>query len=187
MKNRQTHRTARDRSLTGPLRSGTATGAGDNRDPAGQSLVEFALILPILILIVLGVMNFGYGFAARASLVNAAREGARYAMVNPTDAAGICGRVVETASLAQPELSMITVSYQNSEHESGVERIELTCADEGLDGGISADQLSAAGDDPGRDQVSVRIAHELSALTPLFQESFHIDIAAARTIARVRE
>ncbi|MFW6136380.1 MAG: TadE/TadG family type IV pilus assembly protein [Chloroflexota bacterium] len=187
MKNRQAHCTVRDHSLTEPIRSGTATGAGHNRHPAGQSLVEFALILPILILIVLGIVDFGHAFATRANLVNAAREGARYGMVNPTDAAGICGRVVETASLAHPELSMITVSYQNSEHESGVECIELTCDDEGLDGGIAADQLRAAGDDPGRDRVSVRIAHELSALTPLFQESFHVDIAAARTIARVRE
>ncbi len=47
----------------------------------GQSAVEFALILPVLLLIVLGIIQFGLIFSAQISLENAVREGARTAAV----------------------------------------------------------------------------------------------------------
>lgn len=47
----------------------------------GQSLVEFALILPVLLLLLLGIVEFGLAFNAHVTLVHAAREGARYGAV----------------------------------------------------------------------------------------------------------
>lgn len=49
----------------------------------GQSLAEFALIFPILILIVFGVLDLGRLFHAGITVANAAREGARYGTLNP--------------------------------------------------------------------------------------------------------
>jgi Flp pilus assembly protein TadG len=43
----------------------------------GQSLVEFALLLPILVLIIFGVLELGRAFFAFIAITNAAREGAR--------------------------------------------------------------------------------------------------------------
>jgi Flp pilus assembly protein TadG len=43
--------------------------------------VEFALIVPILLLIVVGILNFGVVLAQQISLNNAARQAARYAVV----------------------------------------------------------------------------------------------------------
>ena len=43
----------------------------------GQSLVEFALVLPVLLLILLGIVEFGWLFNAQISMTSAAREGAR--------------------------------------------------------------------------------------------------------------
>lgn len=43
----------------------------------GQSLVEFALILPILLMLVLGVLEFGWMLNAKVTVNSAAREGAR--------------------------------------------------------------------------------------------------------------
>jgi Flp pilus assembly protein TadG len=44
---------------------------------AGQTAVEFALVLPILILILMGVFDFGRAFYAYSVVANSAREGAR--------------------------------------------------------------------------------------------------------------
>lgn len=48
-------------------------------DKSGQSMLEFALVLPILILLLMGIMDFGRLFASYVELQNAARDGARYA------------------------------------------------------------------------------------------------------------
>ena len=48
----------------------------------GQSMVEFALILPIFLLILCGIIDFGWLFYNQLSLNNACREGARYAVVH---------------------------------------------------------------------------------------------------------
>jgi hypothetical protein len=47
----------------------------------GQSLVEFAILLPLLILIVFGVLDLGRAFFALITITNAAREGARFAVL----------------------------------------------------------------------------------------------------------
>lgn len=47
----------------------------------GQSMVEFALVLPILVLLVMAIIQFGIIFSAQVALTNAVREGARAAIV----------------------------------------------------------------------------------------------------------
>jgi Flp pilus assembly protein TadG len=48
----------------------------------GQALVEIALALPVFLLLVLGLFDVGRGVFMYAGLTNAAREGARLAIVN---------------------------------------------------------------------------------------------------------
>jgi Flp pilus assembly protein TadG len=52
------------------------------RGEIGASLVEFALIAPFLILLLLGVIEFGYLFGEFNDVRHGAREGARAAAVN---------------------------------------------------------------------------------------------------------
>ena len=49
-----------------------------NRKSRGQGMLEFALALPIFLLLVLGVIEFGRLLAVVSSVTTAAREGARY-------------------------------------------------------------------------------------------------------------
>ena len=49
----------------------------------GQGLVEFALLLPILVLVVFGVLELGRAFFALIAITNAAREGARVYTFRP--------------------------------------------------------------------------------------------------------
>ena len=48
----------------------------------GQALVEFALILPILLILLLGILDFGRAVAAYNSVSNAARTAVRVAIVD---------------------------------------------------------------------------------------------------------
>jgi hypothetical protein len=52
-----------------------------SRSP-GQALVEFALVLPLFITLLLAIFDLGRVIWARNSVENAAREGARYAIVH---------------------------------------------------------------------------------------------------------
>ena len=51
----------------------------------GQNLVEFALVLPILLIVLFGALDLGRIFWVSISLTNAAREGARYITMHPDD------------------------------------------------------------------------------------------------------
>lgn len=62
----------------------------------GQALVEFTLVIFTLMLILLGIFEFGRAVASYTEIHNAAREGARYYSVHEGDATG-----AETAALAR--------------------------------------------------------------------------------------
>jgi len=49
----------------------------------GAAAVEFALVVPLLLTLVLGVTNFGRFFNLQLDLSNAAQEAARYAVFAP--------------------------------------------------------------------------------------------------------
>ncbi len=49
----------------------------------GQALVEFALVLPVLVLILGAILQFGLIFTSQIGLTNGVREAARYASVLP--------------------------------------------------------------------------------------------------------
>ena len=53
------------------------------RSERGQALIEFALLLPILIWGLFGVIDLGIAFGRTVQLANACREGARYGSINP--------------------------------------------------------------------------------------------------------
>jgi len=58
-----------------------ATLARRARQPRGQALVEFALVLAPIMLILVAIIQFGLLFGANIALTNAAREGARAATI----------------------------------------------------------------------------------------------------------
>ncbi len=75
------------------------------REGWGQAIVEMALVLPVLLLLLLGVVEFGLAFNAKQAVTNAAREGARLAVVNdPAITADSVTTSIET-SLARAGLS----------------------------------------------------------------------------------
>jgi len=66
----------------------------------GQGLVEFALILPLLLLLLMGIFDFARGIYAYNTVSNAAREGARVAIVNQSAAGGVSLAATKAANQA---------------------------------------------------------------------------------------
>lgn len=56
--------------------------ARSSRESRGQSLVEFALVFPIIVLLVVGFAEIGRAVFAYNTIANAARQAARVATVN---------------------------------------------------------------------------------------------------------
>lgn len=71
----------------------------------GASIVEFALVVPLLMMLVFGIMEFGIAMAQKATVASAAREGARFGSVNlyasamgsPRDCADVVEKARENA------------------------------------------------------------------------------------------
>ena len=61
----------------------------------GNALVEFALVLPLLLLIFAGIVDFGFLFQRYEVITNAAREGARIGVLPGYDEAAVQQRVLD--------------------------------------------------------------------------------------------
>ena len=71
----------------------------------GQALVEFALVLPIFLVLILGVFDFGRLIFLHTSMTNGAREGARLATVNQ-DVSMIEERIEAQNAMIAPTISI---------------------------------------------------------------------------------
>lgn len=68
------------------------------RKPRGQSLLEFAIILPVLLIILAGALDLGRLYFAYVAVTDAASEGAAYAAARPDDAEAVILARAEDAS-----------------------------------------------------------------------------------------
>jgi len=67
------------------------------RDSRGAQVVELALLLPVLLMLVFGIIDFGRGFFSWVVITNGAREGARAAAVGK-DQPTVVGKVERSVS-----------------------------------------------------------------------------------------
>lgn len=66
----------------------------------GQSIVEMALLLPVLLLLAVGMVDLGRAFYFQETIANAAREGARFGAINNVTEGAISAQAVaEVGSL----------------------------------------------------------------------------------------
>lgn len=86
------------------------------RSEAGQSLVEFSMVLPIMLLLLFALVDFGRAFHTWLVVTNSAREGARAASVQKPDAE-VRARINET--LGGLDSSKLTVQLTNVQGTRG--------------------------------------------------------------------
>jgi Flp pilus assembly protein TadG len=78
----------------------------------GQALVEFVLVIPILLLLVFGLMDFARAWSAHHSVADAAREGARLLVVNDVDYTGADAAIRQTLAAARLHTSEDRLTIQ---------------------------------------------------------------------------
>ena len=109
-------------------------GSANNRQRRGAAIVEFAVVLPLLLTLLFGIIDFGWVFLVRQTLTNAAREGARVAVLRTSTVDDVGTRVRQvmaplgyaegaqwnyTAAAIDADVQQITVTI-------GIDDISLT-------------------------------------------------------------
>ena len=133
--------------------------------------MEFALALPLLLLLMMGIIEFGRAFLVYTGMFNAAREATRYGVVHPENRGGIELRAREMVFLVDgsvdaPDPVDVTVRYHDpSTGETYTDTAKLFLGH----------------------QVVVTLTHDLPTITPLIRPivpSLPIETRATRTIAK---
>jgi Flp pilus assembly protein TadG len=130
----------------------------------GQTMVELALVLPIMILVVLGLVEFGRALFIYTVISNAAREGVRAGLVDPRNTAWVEDRIRARLVLMAPDAVTVDVKY---DHGSGA---TFTNPDE-IEEGVS--------------RILVEVSTDFTMITPVLRGLFPattIQYVSARTI-----
>jgi PKD repeat protein len=129
--------------------------------------VEFAIILPVFMLLVLITVDFGRVFFSYVQLSNAAREGAAYAAQQPGDISGITSRAT---------------AETNTQAQGGEHPLSVTTACLDTTGTTIPCGTAAGGGGPGY-TVTVNASEQFSFLTPwinnFFGGSFRMNASAS--------
>lgn len=108
------------------------------RSGDGQALVEFALVLPLLLLLVFGIVDAGRLIFAYNTVANSARNGARVAIVNQsTSGTETCDTILATAYPTGCSISSgitlgikpsdVVVSYRNPTDTAPCTPVSIGC------------------------------------------------------------
>ena len=109
------------------------------REETGANAVEFALVLPILLMLVFGGITGGLLYNQQQQLTHAAREGARYAATLEGAPSGDCSQA----------------QLDDSEHWCGKVRARTVSAMAGMFGASGIERVGVNGD-----EVIVRVRHQ---------------------------
>jgi Flp pilus assembly protein TadG len=126
------------------------------REERAQSLVEFGLILPIFIILVFGIIDFGMGLRAYITVAQATREGARYGIVGndagtfSAGGSGDCNGSVSTNVVGK------VCSTINGLDLTDLQTVSVTCPDTG----------TSPPCDPG-DSIQVAATYRYHYITPV--------------------
>lgn len=125
----------------------------ERKSESGQGLVELALLTPMLVLILLGAVDFGRVFSASIQVTNAAREGAYFG----------------------------ARSFENAEDSAAIENVAI--ADSSSIFGIDPTVSSTTGvDDNGYDFVAVTVTYAFEPLVPYPGIPEEIDLSKTVTM-----
>jgi Flp pilus assembly protein TadG len=83
------------------------------RGDRGQSTVELAIILPVLLILLIGIIDVAVGVNAYVTVTDASREAASYAVLHPTASPAAITSAATTRSAPLASVS-VTTSYYNS-------------------------------------------------------------------------
>lgn len=107
-----------------PHRRSPAAGLGSLlrflREAEGVAAIEFAVIVPVLIVLMVCTVEFGLAFHHRMQVHNAAQAGAQYAMVRGFNASAITSAVLNATSYAEISATPAPTQFCGCATEAGV-------------------------------------------------------------------
>jgi Flp pilus assembly protein TadG len=101
----------------GPIR------ARRTAEDRGAAMVEFALVLPLLVMLVFGIISFGRAYNTTISMRSAAREGARAAALGDS---AVEVESVTRAAAPSADIDSVTLTQACAEGEDGQAVVMLT-------------------------------------------------------------
>ena len=89
----------------------TTRWSANRRGERGQALAEFALVLPLVLLFIAGIIEMGRAWNIKEVVTDAAREGARYTVVQDpgVDSDYVKTKIMERLALGSIETASITI------------------------------------------------------------------------------
>jgi len=92
------------------------------RREEGAALIEAAFVLPILLFVSVGIIEFGRAFQTWQVVTNAAREGARVAVLSGMDDTAVTTRVKDYLKMGidKPTAALITINRATTVSLGGV-------------------------------------------------------------------
>lgn len=87
----------------------------------GQSFTELAILLPIFLVMIVGIIDLGKAMWTYSILRNAAQEGSSYASIKPTDLSGIESRVRDSSAMPinLKDTSAVSVTITSTKNCAG--------------------------------------------------------------------
>lgn len=125
------------------------------RKSLGQSIVEFALVAPLVLLLIFGIIDIARLIQAQVSVDNAARQGLRFAITgeqerDPSDTFWIT-RTVSIVNRAKAGLTGLPLSNTNDTNVAGFSEVRINPPDAGGPGQV----------------VEITVYYNIEMLTPL--------------------
>ncbi|MFC2029568.1 TadE/TadG family type IV pilus assembly protein [Chloroflexota bacterium] len=80
-----------------------------DRRESGQELVEYAMILPLLLVLLVGIIEFSIIIFSYDTIANAAREGARVAIISSSSDADVMAAVIDRALAVNLTSAEVTI------------------------------------------------------------------------------
>jgi len=146
----------------------------------GQGIVEFALVLPVFLLLILGIMEFGRLLFIFASVTAASREGARYATATGDltgstfryeDCTGIRGAATRIGGIVGVVDSDVTIEYTIYANDGSILQVLYSCP--------PSEYIDLA------DRISVTVVRDFESVVPLVNiPAIPISATTTRTLIR---
>lgn len=108
----------------------------------GAAVVEMAVVMPLLVTLLFGIMEFGHRFMVYQTLIQAAREGCRTAVLGVTDTE-VRTRVADYMTAAGLPNYQVTLTHAtDSDHPNEVVTVTVNKADVTLLGNFFGPSMS---------------------------------------------
>lgn len=89
-------------------------------DSRGAAVIEFALILPLLMIMLAGILDYGQIYFTRLTMTNAAREGARVGVTLPEANAQAAAVAAASSYLASAHVNAVVTATVPSQANPAV-------------------------------------------------------------------